>query len=222
MNLFKLLFTKKSIINKYLPKDKILAEDIISVRDYLPKKNTPLAQILKKDINLIYENEIFNSDTLYQDLYKLFKSSAFDSVFKKIREAVGNKEQTDINSFFEQLENLNQEDFFLAESSSFTCQEYYEAISTLISQRELIEAHLKLKMLFRYFKNAIKNRISEKQSKLTSIFPINLSLREYFDNIYNIKKTCFDAFIIKMNDFIILNINSNGDTRQNKLIMFTS
>ena len=222
MNLFKLLFTKKSIINKYLPKDKILAEDIISVRDYLPKNKTPLAQILKKDINQIYENEIFNSDTLYQDLYKLFKSSAFDSVFKKIREAVGNKEKTDINSFFEQLENLSQEDFFLTESSSFTYQEYYEAISTLISQRELIEAHLKLKMLFRYFKNAIKNRIFEKQSKLTSIFPINLSLREYFDNIYNIKKTCFDAFIIKMNDFIILNINSNGDTRQNKLIMFTS
>lgn len=222
MNLFKLLFSKKSIINKYLPQDKILAEDIISVRDYLPKNNTPLAQILKKDINQIYENEIFNSDILYQDLYKLFTSSVFDSVFKKIREAVGNKEQTDINSFFEQLENLSQEDFSLTESSSFTYQEYYEAISTLISQRELIKDHLKLKMIFRYFKNAIKNKISEKQSKLTSIFPINLSLREYLANVYNIKKTCFDAFIIKMNDFIILNINSNGVTRQNKLIMFAS
>jgi|GEM_PF-5771217 len=222
MNLFKLLFTKKSIINKYLPQDKILAEDIISLRNYLPKNTTPLAQILKKDINQIYENEIFNSDTLYQDLYKLFTSSAFDSVFKKIREAVGNKEQTDINSFFEQLENLNQEDFFLAESASFTYQEYYEAINTLIAQRELIEDHLKLRMLFRYFKNAIKNKISENQSKLTSIFPINLSLREYLDNIFNIKKTCFDALIIKMNGFIILNINSNGDTRQNKHIVFTS
>jgi hypothetical protein len=222
MNLFKLLFTKKAIINKYLPQDKILAEDIISLRNYLPKNTTPLAQILKKDIDQIYENEIFNSDILYQDLYKLFASSAFDSVFKKIREAGGNKEQTDINSFFEQLGNLSQEDFSLAESASFTYQEYYEAISTLIAQQELIKDHLKLKILFRYFKNAIKNNVSEKQSKLSSIFPINLSLREYFDNIYNIKKVCFDAFIIKMIGFFILNINSNGDTRQNKHIVFAS
>ena len=222
MNLFKLLFSNKKAIDKYLPQDKILARDIISLRDLLPKKNTPLDRIFRDDINQIYENEIFNSDILYQDLYKLFTSSAFDSVFKKIREAGGNKEQTDINSFFEQLENLSQEDFFLAESSSFTYQEYYEAISTLIAQRESIKDHLKLKILFRYFKNAIKNKISEKQSKLASIFPISLSLREYLANIYNIKKNCFDAFIIKMNDFIILNINSNGDTRQNKLIMLTS
>ena len=222
MNLFKLLFSNKKAIDKYLPQDKILARDIISLRDLLPKKNTPLDRIFRDDINQIYENEIFNSDILYQDLYKLFTSSAFDSVFKKIREAGGNKEQTDINSFFEQLGNLSQEDFFLAESSSFTYQEYYEAISTLIAQRESIKDHLKLKILYRYFKNAIKNKVSEKQSKLSSIFPINLSLREYFDNIYNIKKVCFDAFTIKMNDFFILNINSNGDTRQNKHIMFTS
>jgi hypothetical protein len=219
MNLFKLLFTKQSIINKYLPKEKILAEDIVSLRDNLSKNKTPLAQILKKDINQIYENKIFNSDILYQDLYKLFTSSAFDSVFKKIRKAVGNKEQTDINSFFEQLENLSQENLFLAESSSFTYQEYYEAISTLISQRELIEDHLKLKILLRYFKNAVKNKLFEKKSRLSSIFPINLSLREYLSNIYNIKKTCGDAFT---NEFINLNINSNGDTRQNKLIMLTS
>lgn len=222
MNLFKVLFTKKSIINKYLPQDEILAEDIRSVRNCLPKNTAPLSQILKKDINHIYENEIFNSDILYQDLYKLFTSSAFDSVFKKIRETVGNKEQTDINSFFDHLENLSQEEYFLAESVSFTYQEYCEAISTLIAQRELIENHLRLKMLFRYFKNATKNKSSENQSKLASIFPINLSLREYLNNIFNIKKNCSDAFIIKMNDFIILNINSNGDSRQNKYIMFTS
>lgn len=222
MNLFKLLFSNKKAIDKYLPQDKILASDIISLRDLLPKKNTPLDRIFRNDINQIYENEIFNSDILYQDLDKLFTSSVFNSVFKKIREAVGTKEQTDINSLFEQLESLRQEDFSLAESSSFTYQEYYEAISTLIAQRELIEDHLKLKMLFRYFKNAIKNKIFEKQSRLSSIFPINLSLREYLSNIYNIKKTCGDAFISNTNEFINLNINSNGDTRQNKLIMLTS
>lgn len=168
-----------------------------------------------ESVKKIDENKIYNTEILFNDLNDLVKPEVSDNFFKRIGKLLGFTDQTNIDSLFEQLGNLSPIEFIELDDVAWT----YKEVNSFLEQRNHIENHLKLKALARFIKSQLQNVIEHEQSRISLVSPIIMHLREYLDNIFNIKRIYLGTISNQFRDVNILNIIINGFKRQNRVIM---
>jgi hypothetical protein len=194
--------------------DKFLMNNIaIGVEHLINEPNTYID--FKESVKKIDENKIYNTEILFNDLNDLVKPEVSDNFFKRIGKLLGFTDQTNIDSLFEQLGNLSPIEFIELDDNAWT----YKEVSSFLEQRNHIENHLKLKALARFIKSQLQNVIEHEQSRISLVSPIIMHLREYLDNIFNIKRIYLGTISNQFRDINILNIIINGFKRQNRVIM---
>jgi hypothetical protein len=163
-----------------------------------------------KSIDKIDRNKIYNSNTLFSDLNNLFDDILSPKVVNKIRKFFGVKDELNIDSMFDELVKISSQDLIYLEDIYTFCEVNY-----IIDNREKIEYHLKLKALNRYIKSEIQKIHVHEQLRISLGCPLVLHLREYLDNIGNIKKDQHTANLQLLVDSHLFNINSHEIKRKN-------
>jgi hypothetical protein len=208
-----------------------LLSDFVSNVEYKNKllKKYKVSELKYKEvIRDIETNNIYDTSILINDLKNLPEIKAQKGFFKKFIEGIFGSEdrqqQTDIESFFSEIENQPNAFF---ENFVVTDLKYEELTLCYIDFREYFLTNkeellitLKNNTLKRLFKNETKNKLYQKLSRLNPGIPLMMRLREFLYNIFSVKKAILNYLKLQMvNAFLTLKILYYGNKKQNRLIM---
>lgn len=196
------------------PNDNVLIHSIAIGAEHILKVPNSFKEF-KKSVKRIDQNKVYNTDILFNDLNDLVKHEGSSNIFRKIGKLLGFTDQTNIDYLFDKIGNLSPVEIIELDDEIWTITD----VTSFIELRNDIEYHIKLKVLARYIKAEIQKIIEHEQSRISLVTPIILHLREYLDNIFNIKRIYFGTLIDQFRDINILNIFINGFKRQNRVIM---
>jgi hypothetical protein len=193
--------------------DRALEHDILVDFKSLSKIPNHLNSDFYNAVQKINDNKVYNTKTLFNDLSKIDDSGKVTELYKFARKLLGHSEETNIDSFFDLLTRCTPELIYLDDFNSYIELQY------IIDQRDQIKYHLKLKALSRYIKAEIRNLKEHEHTRISLGLPLILHLREYLNNIFNIKRIYLKSLSSRIVDKIIFNIKTHGITIQNRFIM---
>jgi hypothetical protein len=201
--------------------DQLLAKDIAIGAGWLLNDGYK-SDTFCKSIRSIEENKVYNSNILFNDLKDIEEIKGLEYTFKELRDIIDFSKEVDIDAFFDTILNItpDQVPVHLGDYA------FFHDVYHLIAERKCIEHHLKLKALKRFIDSELQRIINHEQTHSFLNSPLILHLREYLDNIFNIKKIYLLTLLCKITcelvDKIFLNINTNGNTIRYRFITLSS
>jgi hypothetical protein len=174
-----------------------------------------------KSVKKIEENKIYNTNIFFNDLQDIDEIKGFRGALRSISKSLGFGELTNIDFLFNQIQNITDEQVlaYYGDCGEF---DFLHEVAHIVEQREQIEYHLKLKALNRFIESEFQSIENYKQLRSVLSSPIILHLREYLDNIFNIKKIYPLTTLLVTGLFNFFNIKANGHSIRNRFIMFSN
>jgi hypothetical protein len=193
--------------------DKFLEKKVAIGAEWLSKSyNFSEAEYIKS-VKKINENKIYNTKILYDDLDNIDEVKGFRNIIKTAQKFFGIDlgKETNIDSLFDQILEISPIEIYTVDFN------FYHEVYHLIDQREQIKYHLKLKALDRFIQSELQEIKNHEQSRIFFSSPLVLHLREYLDNIFNIKRF-YIALLIQFGDIInFLIIKGNEFTTEKRI-----
>lgn len=159
-----------------------LEAEVESDISYLSRVNYNGAEVIR-NANEVLASQVYNTDILYNDLDTLFGTNV-KSTLRRVRKYLEISEETNIDNFFEQVANFTP----FCTSDVYGDFNFLHDVQHLINQKEFIKSQLGLLKLHRFLRSEVQKCGLHDQEQKSSCSPIILHLREYLNNIFNIKK----------------------------------
>jgi hypothetical protein len=177
--------------------DKVLEKKVAIGAEWLSKSSNFSEADFLKSVKTIDETKTYNTKILYDDLDNIEEVKGFRKIIKTAQKFLGIDiaEETDIDSLFDQILEISPIDIYAVDFN------FYHEVYHLIEHREQIKYHLKLKALDRFIQSELHEILCHEQSKIFFSSPLILHLREYLDNIFNIKRF-YIALLVQFGDII--------------------
>jgi hypothetical protein len=211
-------FSKRKLTEPIYEVDKVLEREIAIGGKWIFTKKFKFDSF-NKSVKKIEENKVYNTNIFFNDLQDIDEIKGFRGTLKSISKSLGFGELTNIDFLFSQIQNITDKQVLACYGE---CDEYdfLHEVAHIVEQREQIEYHLKLKALDRFIESEFQSIENYKQLRSFLSSPLILHLREYLDNIFNIKKIYPLTTLLVTGLFNFFNIKANGQTIRNRFIMF--